>query len=161
MLIAVLSDTHLREGRTLPAKVWESIEGVDLILHAGDVVNPGILSDLKTIAPIEAVRGNCDGWELASLPERKIITCEGIQIGLTHGASGVGKTTPERALRSFESSSVDIIVFGHSHSPYKERKGDILLFNPGSPTDRRREPMYSLGLIKVCATEFEAEHIFF
>lgn len=161
MLIAVLSDTHLREGRTLPTKVWESLAGVDLILHAGDVVSPGILVDLKTIAPIEAVRGNCDGWELASLPERKLVTCEEIRIGLTHGAYGVGRTTSERALRSFEPNSVDLIVFGHSHSPYKERHGGILLFNPGSPTDKRREAQYSIGLIEIHGSEFEAEHIFF
>ena len=161
MLIAVLSDTHLREGRALPAKVWESMEGVDLILHAGDVLNPGILMDLKAIAPIEAVRGNCDGWELASLPERKIITCEGIRIGLTHGAFGVGRTTPERALRAFEPNSVDLIVFGHSHVPYKERHGEVVLFNPGSPTDKRRESKFSMGLINVHNSEFEAQHIFF
>lgn len=161
MFLAVLSDTHLREVRNLPSRVWESLTGVDLILHAGDVLNPGLLVDLKAIAPVEAVRGNCDGWELASLPESKIITCEGIRIGLTHGAFGIGRTTPERALRTFEPGSVDIIVFGHSHTPYKEWHGDILLFNPGSPTDKRREPKFSMGLIQVHDSEFEALHIFF
>lgn len=161
MLVAVLSDTHLREGRTLPSKVWEGLEGVDLILHAGDVLNPGLLMDLKAIAPIEVVRGNCDGWELASLLECKIITCEGIRIGLTHGAFGVGRTTSERALRTFEPGSVDIIVFGHSHAPYKEWHGEILLFNPGSPTDKRREPKFSMGLIEVHDSKFETQHIFF
>lgn len=161
MLIAVLSDTHLREGQTLPSKVWENIEGVDLILHAGDVINQGLLMDLKSIAPLEVVRGNCDGWELASLPERKIVTCERVRMGLTHGASGVGRTTPERALRTFELGSVDVIVFGHSHRPYKEWHGDIVLFNPGSPTDKRREPSFSMGLIEVHDSEFEVQHILF
>ena len=161
MLVAVLSDTHLREGRTLPSMAWQSLEGVDLILHAGDVVSPGLLADLKVIAPVEVVRGNCDGWELASLPEQKIITCEEVRIGLTHGANGVGRTTPERALHTFEQGSVELIVFGHSHIPYKERHEGVLLFNPGSPTDKRREPKYSMGIIEVHASEFQAQHIFF
>lgn len=161
MLVGVLSDTHLREGRTLPSKVWEYLEGVDLILHAGDVVSPGLLTDLEVIAPVEVVRGNCDGWELSGLPEQKIVTCEGVRIGLTHGAYGVGRTTLERARHTFEQGSVELIVFGHSHIPYIERHEDVLLFNPGSPTDKRREPKYSMGIINVHAGEFQATHIFF
>jgi uncharacterized protein len=161
VLIAVLSDTHLRQGRTLPSKVWEDLEKMDLILHAGDILNPGLLTDLEAIAPVEAVRGNCDGWELVSLPEYKIIQCEQIRIGLTHGAYGIGRTTPERALRTFEPSTVDLIVFGHSHIPYLEWHEKVLLFNPGSPTDKRREPMFSMGLINVHGKDFSAKHIFF
>lgn len=160
MRVAVLSDTHLREGQTLPVQVWEGIEGVNLILHAGDIVNPGLLTDLQSLAPVEAVQGNCDGWDI-DLPQKKIILCEGIRIGITHGAYGLGKTTPERAWHTFERGSVDLIVFGHSHVPYKEWKDGVLLFNPGSPTDKRREPQYSFGILEIHDREFEARHIYF
>lgn len=161
MLIAVLSDTHLREGKTLPVNVWKRLDGVDLILHAGDIISAGFLADLKTIAPVEAVRGNCDGWELVSLPEQKIIQCEEIRIGLTHGAFGKGRTTPERAFHMFDQDTVEVVVFGHSHVPYKEWHEEVLLFNPGSPTDKRRELKYSIGLIEIHDREFDAQHIFF
>lgn len=118
MKIAVMSDTHLREGKSLPRWVWEQVEGVDLILHAGDVIDIGLLTDLKQVAPLEAVKGNCDGWELARLPQRSIVSCGEIKIGLTHGAEGPGRTTTERAMRNFEHDQVDLIIFGHSHEPY-------------------------------------------
>lgn len=161
MKIAVLSDTHLREGQSLPRWVWEQCEGVDLIVHAGDVVSPSILTDLEQIAPLEVVQGNCDGWELSRLPQRKVITYEEVAIGVTHGAYGLGRTTPERALRTFDNDKVDLIIFGHSHIPYHEKRGNILLFNPGSPTDKRRQPKYSMGIINIQGKEITAQHIYF
>ncbi len=161
MLVAVLSDTHLRHGQTLPPWVWEYIENVDLILHAGDITTPELLLDLKNIAPVEAVQGNCDGWELTSLPDKKVITCGDLRIGLTHGAFGKGRNTPERALSVFQGESVDAVVFGHSHIPYMEWEEGILLFNPGSPTDKRREPKYSIGILEVDGKEIKGRHIFY
>lgn len=161
MKIAVLSDTHLREGQSLPQWVWKQCEGVDLIIHAGDVVSPSLLIDLEQIAPLEVVQGNCDGWELARLPQRKLITCEEVAIGVTHGAHGPGRTTPERAMRTFDNDKVDLIIFGHSHIPYQEKQGEILLFNPGSPTDKRRQPKYSMGIVHIQGNEIKAEHIYF
>lgn len=161
MIIGVLSDTHLREGQTLPTRVWEELSKVDLILHAGDIMDPGVLTDLSSLAPVEAVRGNCDGWELDKLPEQKNIPCLGKRIGLIHGAYGKGRTTPERAFRAFDKGTVDVIVFGHSHSPYLEWREGILLFNPGSPTDKRRELKYSMGLLKIESTGIQAKHLYF
>lgn len=161
MIIGVLSDTHLRVGQTLPARVWEELSKVDLIIHAGDILNSELLTDLASLAPVEAVRGNCDTWELANLPEQKILNCEGKKIGLTHGAYGLGKTTPERAFRSFDQAKVDVIVFGHSHTPYSQWRGGILLFNPGSPTDKRRELKYSMGLLKIEEAQIKAKHLYF
>ncbi|MGE4273189.1 MAG: metallophosphoesterase [Desulfitobacterium sp.] len=160
MKIAVISDTHLREGKSLPKWVWEQIEGVDLIIHAGDVINTGLLTDLEQVAPLEAVQGNCDGWELAHLPQRKIVSCGEVKIGLTHGAVGSGRTTTERAIRNFEHDQVDLIIFGHSHEPYLENRGPLLLFNPGSPTDKRRQASYSMGIIIIEGKEIIAQHIF-
>ncbi|AHF06716.1 metallophosphoesterase family protein [Desulfitobacterium metallireducens] len=161
MIIGVLSDTHLRTGQTLPTRVWEELSKVDLIIHAGDILNSEVLMDLSSLAPVEAVRGNCDGCELAKLPEQRILICEGKRIGLTHGAFGPGKTTPERAFRAFDKSEVDIIVFGHSHTPYLQWQEGILLFNPGSATDKRRELKYSMGLLKIESIGIEAKHLYF
>lgn len=161
MKIAVLSDTHLREGQSLPRWVWEQCENVDCIIHAGDVVNSNLLSDLKQIAHLEVVQGNCDGWELASLPEKKVVYCGEVRIGITHGAYGKGHTTPERAYNMFDKDTVDVIIFGHSHIPYLEKQEEILMFNPGSPTDKRRQPKFSMGIIDINGKDIDARHIFY
>lgn len=160
MKIGVLSDTHLRAGQSLPLFVWDHLQGVDLILHAGDILSSYVISDLEAIAPVRAVRGNCDGWEVAHLPGSDIIEIEKIRIGLVHGYSGSG-TTPDRALKTFAQDRVNAVVFGHSHIPLLEWRGDILLFNPGSPTDKRREPRYSMGLMEISQGLLKAEHLFF
>ena len=160
MRIAVLSDTHLRVGKALPRFVWEQLTDIDMILHAGDLTHCGLLEELSCIAPVRAVRGNCDGWDV-SLPNRDIVECEGFRIGLIHGDSGKGKSTPERAHRAFQDTSVDLIVFGHSHIPFMEWQNGILLFNPGSPTDKRREPQYSMGLLEIQPGQVTAKHLYF
>lgn len=160
MRIAVLSDTHLREGKSLPGFIWEHLTDVDMILHAGDLTHKGLLEELACIAPVRAVRGNCDDWNV-SLPDRDIIECETLKIGLIHGNSGKGKSTPERAYNAFVDSQVNIIVFGHSHSPYMEWRNGILLFNPGSPTDKRREQHFSFGLIDIQQGQVQAKHLYF
>lgn len=161
MRIAVLSDTHLRMGKTLPRFVWEHLTQIDMILHAGDVTNIGLLEELTGIAPVRAVRGNCDGWDASYLPDRDVIECEAWRIGLVHGNVGKGNSTPERAYNEFKDSSVNIIVFGHSHTPFMEWQNGILLFNPGSPTDKRREPKYSFGLLDIQQGQIKAKHLYF
>jgi len=160
MRIAVLSDTHLREGKSLPSFVWEHLTQIDMILHAGDLTHMGLLDELANIAPVRAVSGNCDGWDV-SLPERDIVECESWRIGLIHGSAGKGKNTPERAYTAFADSPVNIIIFGHSHSPYMEWRNGILMFNPGSPTDKRREPQYSMGLLDLQHDRVQANHLYF
>jgi len=160
MRIAVLSDTHLREGKSLPRFVWEHLTQIDMIIHAGDVTHMGLLEELACIAPVRAVRGNCDGWDL-SLPDRDIIECEAWRIGLVHGNAGKGNSTPERAYTEFRDLSVNLIVFGHSHTPFMEWRNGILMFNPGSPTDKRRELQYSFGLLEIQPGKVEAKHLYF
>jgi putative phosphoesterase len=160
MRIGVLSDTHLREGQYLPGFVWDTLQGVDLILHAGDIVSAQILADLAILAPVRAVRGNCD-WELADLPGRDLVDFGGLKIGLIHGNAGAGSTVQERAYNAFAEESPDVIVFGHSHQPYWEWQNNILLFNPGSATDKRREKQFSLGTIEVINGQIAANHHFF
>lgn len=160
MRIVVLSDTHLRAGKSLPSFVWEQLTNVDLILHAGDLTHMSVLEELACIAPVRAVKGNCDSWDV-SLPDRDIIECETIKIGLIHGDTGKGKSTQERAFAAFKNCRVDLIVFGHSHIPFMEQKNGILMFNPGSPTDKRREPQYSFGLLTIQQGQIEAKHLYF
>lgn len=160
MLVAVLSDTHLRVGQSLPTLVWQHLVNVGLILHAGDLTHRGILEELACLAPVYAVRGNCDHWDV-SLPDRDIVECEGVKIGLIHGDSGRERSTQERAYAAFKDSMVDLIVFGHSHIPFMEYKNGILMFNPGSPTDKRRQSRYSFGLLEIQQRQIKAKHVYF
>jgi uncharacterized protein len=155
MRIAALSDTHLpRFGRALPRELVDGIRaaGVERILHAGDWTEPLAVDLLEAIAPVDGVAGNNDGaWLLERFGHRRILEVGGARIGITHGHLGPGSTTPERARRAFEDEpDLDAIVFGHSHIPLIERKpGGRRLVNPGSPTDRRRQPDYSWALLVI------------
>jgi putative phosphoesterase len=119
-----------------------------------------LLHDLGLIAPVYAVLGNCD-WNLWILPAKRIVSCGRYKIGLTHGYLGRGKDTPERAFNTFADEHVDVIVFGHSHIPYHEVREGIILFNPGSPTQKRGHAQYSMGILKIFDHGIIAEHIFF
>ncbi len=146
--IGVVSDTHWpRRARQYRPALLQGLEGVDLILHAGDLTILAALEPLREIAPVVAVCGNVDEMEVrAALPAQRIVRVGRYRIGLTHGHLGTARTTPERALRSFE-PGLDAVVFGHSHAPLHELRDGVLLLNPGSPTDRRHEPRFSYGLL--------------
>ncbi|EEG79040.1 metallophosphoesterase family protein [Dethiobacter alkaliphilus] len=162
MRIGVLSDTHIpARAKHLPPVLFDLFDGVDLILHAGDLVEESVLDDLTAIAPVEAVAGNMDSFEVHErLGEKKILQLAGYNIGLIHGNIGSNRSkTPQRSLEAFAGEAVDCVVFGHSHQPYNERVNGVLLFNPGSPTDRRREPRHSCGIITLGKT-IEAEIIY-
>lgn len=160
MRIGVISDTHIPRRRLeLPPFVFESFSGVDMILHAGDINDFAVLKALNGIAPTEAVAGNTDPPGLAEyLGYMKELEIRGFKIGLTHGHFGRGRSTPERAHSNF--ADADIVVFGHSHRPYNKWHGKCLLLNPGSPTDRRGEACYSLGIITLGDT-INAEILYF
>ncbi|GIW05263.1 MAG: phosphoesterase [Dehalococcoidia bacterium] len=147
MRIGLISDTH---GHPMPAEARIAFEGVGLILHAGDLGDETILTELAAIAPVEAVAGNVDSEALAAqLGRRKIVTVGRIRIGLVHGDRGAGRTTPERALGAFEPGSVDVVVFGHSHAPRVDWHRNILLVNPGSATQPRLQPQPSVAILTV------------
>jgi putative phosphoesterase len=160
MRVGILADTHIRKGRTLPPLVWEELEGIDAILHAGDLVTLSLLDDLAVLAPVIAVQGNCD-WGVEHLREKAITTFGSLKVGLTHGYLGPGKSTPERAFNAFAKDEVDIIIFGHSHIPYKSFVDGVLLFNPGSPTEKRGQSHHSLGIMTIEDGFFDIQHIFF
>ncbi|HWI66255.1 MAG TPA: metallophosphoesterase family protein [Symbiobacteriaceae bacterium] len=147
MRIGVISDTHIpKRAYAIPQQVLDAFAGVDLILHAGDLVVPGVIEELSRIAPVHAVAGNNDTPDLvAELGLTKELDLAGYRICLTHGHVGTGKSTVERALSHFPGAHC--VVFGHSHIPYQQWHGTTLAFNPGSATDRRRAPHCSYGML--------------
>ncbi|MFH1023202.1 MAG: metallophosphoesterase family protein [Planctomycetota bacterium] len=156
MRIGVISDTHIRdENQPLPKQLVKALSGVDLILHAGDIVVMGVLDRLRAIAPVEAVAGNSDAWDvIQALPRTKVVEANGRRIGLVHG-SGAPAGLPGRLLREFP--DVDAIVFGHSHIAMNARKGGVLLFNPGSATDPRGAPHRTYGVLAVNGKDITGE----
>jgi putative phosphoesterase len=147
MLLAIISDTHLPRGsRRLPGECVERLRAADLILHAGDFVASSVLAELERLGPpIAAVHGNVDSGELCRLlPGERVVEAGGARIGMVHDA-GPARGRIERLRRRFP--GCDAVVFGHSHIPLLERAPDGLqIFNPGSPTDRRRQPAHTMGI---------------
>jgi putative phosphoesterase len=177
--IGVISDTHIRTGgkRQLPPRVFDDFKDVSLILHGGDLTSEHVLTDLETIAPVLAVFGNNDGWELTNkLPQTRRIPVEDCIIGLTHGDLSAGnqivkplefagnRYAAAQALSHFEhDGDISCVVFGHSHRSLCEWHAvegkRVLVFNPGSPTDKRYGPHYSLGILRVDGSQIEGEII--
>ena len=145
--IGVISDTHIPiRAKQVPEKVKELFKDVDLILHAGDLVEPSVIEELKQIAPVVAVKGNMDQFQ-EELPEKEIIQINNkFNIGLFHG-EGEGDTLNERISSYFE--NVDCIVFGHSHQSINEVRNNILLFNPGSACDTVFTNVNSVGILHI------------
>ena len=150
MKIGVISDTHIPlSADKIPQKVFECFKGVDLILHAGDLIDLSVLDKLKEIAPVEAVFGNMDPAEVrSSLKIRKIIKAGKFKIGLIHGA-GPSESIQKRIDAIFSNDRVDVIVYGHTHKPENRVRGNILFFNPGSPTDKVFAPYRSCGILEI------------
>lgn len=147
MRALVLADTHLRRGgsRRLPDVVYEELDRVDVVLHAGDVLIPELLDELRGFAPVHAVLGNND-WELGGiLPETVEVDLGGVRVAMIHD-SGPTAGRAGRMRRRFPDAAV--VVFGHSHIPKCEEGVDgQLLFNPGSATERRAQPVHTYGIL--------------
>ena len=149
MLIAVISDTHMpRGGRQLPDACVERIAGADLVLHAGDFTSATTFAEIELIGgPLLAVHGNVDEAELRRrLPAERIVGAGGARIAMTHDA-GPAKGRLARMRRRFPDA--DACVFGHSHIPLHEERDGFQIFNPGSPTERRRSPHHTMGLARI------------
>lgn len=164
--LVIIGDTHLpRFGRALPAPLVEALQEADRILHVGDHTHAFVLDLLEVFAPTDAVAGNNDDPALLRrLRTSRVVTVEDVRIGMTHGHLGPGRTTPDRAFRAFASSrpaAPHAIAFGHSHQPMVERRDGIWMLNPGSPTDRRRQPSFSFLRVVVDADELRPELITF
>lgn len=159
--IAVISDTHMpKKAKQLPQALVAGLENVDYILHVGDWQTLALYEELSGFAPVDGVAGNVDGEEiLERFGKKKILTFGSVRIGLVHG-DGTGKTTEKRAIESFAGEEVDVILFGHSHIPLLKEVDGLILFNPGSATDKRRQPEFSYGLITI-GDELKIEHVFY
>jgi len=163
MKLAIIADTHMpRKARSLPESLMQGLQNVDYILHAGDWQTIEVAEMLAQFAPIDGVAGNVDGEEIVSrFGYRKVLHFGSIAIGLVHG-HGQGGTTEKRARAAFMEEKVDILIFGHSHIPMQRLEADgTLLFNPGSPTDKRRQPRYSYGILTLDGGAFQARHVYF
>lgn len=149
MKILVLSDTHIpRAAHDLPQKVYDAIQDVDMIIHAGDFVEKEILDKLKSLRETKAVYGNMDSSAIRHLLNPKeIIVIGKRRIGLTHGYGAPNELT--ETVRTEFPAGVDAIVFGHSHSPVNMVKDGVLYFNPGTPTDTVFATANSYGILEV------------
>ncbi len=146
MEIAIISDTHLPRGsRRLPGACVERLRAADLIVHAGDLSRLAVLHELQALGRVVAVHGNVDDAGVrAALPETAVVHAGERRIAVIHDAGpAAGRLARMRA----RFPGADAVVFGHSHIPLHETgAGGFQIFNPGSPTDRRRQPDHTMGI---------------
>ncbi|ASN06192.1 metallophosphoesterase family protein [Virgibacillus necropolis] len=161
MEILVTADTHISDkSKQLPTNLIAACKTADLIIHAGDWKSVEVYKTLSNYAEVKGVYGNVDSDDIKEqFPAQQIVEVNGYKIGIVHG-HGEKKTTEKRALEAFEGQEVDVIIFGHSHIPMIRYFKNILLMNPGSPTDKRKLPYYSYGILEI-GEEVRAEISFF
>lgn len=145
----MVADTHVPRF-ALPVQLSEGLQGVDLILHAGDLCTLSVMEELQAIAPVLGVHGNQDGGRvMEALPDRLQLDLEGHAILMIHGHSGKSALTAAR-LEARRQKELDCVIFGHSHHAYNQYDETVLLFNPGSPTWKRAaSSVRSFGLLTV------------
>jgi putative phosphoesterase len=159
--LAIISDTHLPRGdRRLPDACVGLMAEADAILHAGDFTRPAVLDALETLGPpVLAVHGNVDEPALRErLPEQRVEAFAGARIAMLHNA-GPASGRLKRMRRRFPDA--DALIFGHSHIPLHERDDadGFQIFNPGSPTDKRRQPVFTMGVAVVEGGAVAIEHV--
>lgn len=175
--LGVVADTHIPDRMTaLPRQLFDALQGVDHILHAGDICQPGVLTELERIAPVLAVKGNRDyffpgNWKL---PTDRLIEIGNVRIGMTHGHGGLRAYIKEKvifitlgyhlsrfidqAFHRFDGIPVKAILFGHSHFPLNQLRENRLLFNPGAVgPDYRAKFGASVGILTVDAHSVKGE----
>ena len=175
MRLAIVADTHLPRGRRrLPDRCVAELSAADLILHAGDLVSAEVLDALQACGPpVHAVAGNVDDAELRErLPETLELDAAGVRVAMVHDA-GPAKGRLARLRTAFPDA--DAVVFGHSHIPLHERGAGFAhergagfvhergagfqIFNPGSPTDRRRQPRHTMGIATIARGTVAFAHV--
>jgi len=158
--IAVISDTHLPRGRRrLPDECVARLQAADTIIHAGDLVTRAVLEELRGLGTVAAIHGNADDEEVrALLPDRIEVAVEDVLVGVVHNA-GPAKNRLERLRKHFPHAHA--VIFGHSHIPLLELDpvSGLQIFNPGSPTDKRRQPQHTMGWAEVRDGEISFEII--
>ncbi|WP_182887214.1 metallophosphoesterase family protein [Microbispora sp. H10885] len=159
MKVVVLADTHApRRWKSCPAAVARHLRGADLILHAGDVCTAEVLVELSAYAPVRAVLGNNDGPDVAAwgAPETLELDLGGLRVGMIHDS---GQATGRTARMRRRFPGADLVVYGHSHIPMDLTGDGVRVFNPGSPTDRRRQPHGTIGLLDIAGGELRRAEI--
>ena len=149
MQVVVLADTHApRRWKGIPEGLCAPLSRAEVILHAGDVCTPDVLDALAGFAPVHAVLGNNDGPAVAAwgAPETLELVLGGVRVAMIHD-SGARQGRGRRMRRRFPDA--DLVVFGHSHIPFDGVEDGVHLFNPGSPTDRRRQPVGTYGVLQL------------
>ena len=145
-MIAIIADTHMPKGkRRLPERCVELLRGADSIVHAGDFFAASVLDELRAFCPIvHAVHGNVDEPDLRStLPAELQLEFGGQTLAVLHDA---GPAAGRLARMRHRFPDADAVVFGHSHLPLHEEEDGFQIFNPGSPTERRRAPGHTMGM---------------
>jgi putative phosphoesterase len=151
MKIGVISDTHIPDrADRLPQQVLDAFKGVDMVIHAGDLVNFSVIDELKKYcANVKVVCGNMDSdSECINIPKKEIITVGNFRIGLMHGY-GSPASLIENLQKEFKFDNVNMVIFGHSHNAVNEERGGVIFFNPGSPTDKVFARYNSYGIIEI------------
>ena len=144
----MISDTHMPRGKRRLPDGGGAAEGRDAILHAGDLMEREVLEALQALGPpVHAVRGNVDSsWLQARLPLMRTVEFEGVRIGMVHDA---GPATGRLARMRRRFPDAQAVIFGHSHIPLHEAEDGFQIFNPGSPTERRRQPEHTMGIATI------------
>jgi uncharacterized protein len=158
-VIAIIADTHMPKGRReLPARCAEKIRAAEALIHAGDFSAASVLEELEALCPVVlGVHGNVDDAELRQrLPESLEVEVGGRTVAVVHD-SGPRQGRLGRLRARFPDA--DAVVFGHSHLPLHEEEGGFQIFNPGSPTERRRAPRTSMGLLHPGPDALHFEHV--
>ena len=145
MRLAIISDTHMpRGGRTIPQACLQHCREADVILHAGDLIDLPVLELLRSLGPpLHAIHGNVDSAAVrALLPARLEVELDGVRIGMTHIPGPASRRLD--ALRA-TFGRCDAVIFSHTHMPEHAERDGFQIFNPGSPTERRRAPAHTMG----------------
>lgn len=149
MVVGLISDTH----NLVRPEIFAALDGVELILHAGDVGGQSVIDELSSIAPVRAVFGNTDAPGQPGLAESLDLKLDGATVHVSHGHE-VGAPTPEKLLKRY---SADVIVFGHTHKPLIEESGARIVVNPGAAGPRRFSLRPSVGRMTITDGRVEVE----
>ena len=155
--ILVISDTHVPErAQKLPPQFVNQIRSEEIIVHAGDFTNLEVLQELQKLGKVYAVWGNMDEGRVKKvLPEKEILEIEGKKIGIYHG-SGAPDNLEKKVYDKFD-QNLDVIVFGHSHTPYNQKLENCLMFNPGSLSGNKNTGLPSYGILNIDQSEIWGE----
>ncbi|MFH0731863.1 MAG: metallophosphoesterase family protein [Candidatus Omnitrophota bacterium] len=150
MKIAVISDTHLTAQQSFPSNIINCLKDVDLILHAGDIVELNTLREIEKYKPVIAVSGNMDSADIKRLlPEKRLLDFCGFKIGLMHG-HGPAYSVLDQVKDEFKTEeNLSCVIYGHSHAPCITNIGGVIYLNPGSLTDKVYAPYNSYAILDI------------